>query len=295
MKNRGLVFTLVALTLTLTAVTIFIAHQNPSSSLSHGLPSPNGWDFFMQAGAKVTECDDYRKLDLDSLKSFVADNAAALTLVRTGLLHESCVVLDYEHGGTNILDGLPELKKLGTAFCAEVRLAELTGHPEDALRSCVDLLRFSDQCSRGGPLIHGMVGWAIESLAAGKLEELLPLWDATICRTASSALENFDTHRQTTSQFVQNESDWRKQTFPGLRHRWQDLLTIQSRWALDGSIAEKNSKRVKATRQLLFRFAARAYELEQGKRPIKATDLVPTYLKAVPSDPATGKPMELTP
>ena len=41
-------------------------------------------------------------------------------------------------------------------------------------------------------------------------------------------------------------------------------------------------------RALLAKYAARAYELEKGKRPESWNDLVPVYLKAIPKDPSSG-------
>jgi competence protein ComGC len=49
------------------------------------------------------------------------------------------------------------------------------------------------------------------------------------------------------------------------------------------------------TRQLLVALAARAYELDKGRRPASLTELVPDYLKAVPKDPASGTNLILTP
>jgi hypothetical protein len=41
-------------------------------------------------------------------------------------------------------------------------------------------------------------------------------------------------------------------------------------------------------RSLSLELAGRAFELENGKSPASAADLVPGYLTAVPRDPATG-------
>jgi hypothetical protein len=48
-------------------------------------------------------------------------------------------------------------------------------------------------------------------------------------------------------------------------------------------------------RQLLLDLASRAYELENGKRPLRAEDLVPSVLRAVPKDPETGTNLVLNP
>lgn len=42
-----------------------------------------------------------------------------------------------------------------------------------------------------------------------------------------------------------------------------------------------------------LRAAVRAYELNHGKLPVAARDLVPQYLKSIPFDPTTGKELPL--
>ena len=46
-------------------------------------------------------------------------------------------------------------------------------------------------------------------------------------------------------------------------------------------------------RRMRIHLAARAYELEHGKPPVAARDLVPQYLKSVPLDPATARELPL--
>jgi hypothetical protein len=44
------------------------------------------------------------------------------------------------------------------------------------------------------------------------------------------------------------------------------------------------------TRQTAVDLAARLYEVERGRRPNSAADLVPDYLPYVPGDPVSGAP-----
>ena len=48
-------------------------------------------------------------------------------------------------------------------------------------------------------------------------------------------------------------------------------------------------------RQLILDLATRTYELEHGKRPLRAEDLVPSVLRAIPKDPETGTNLVLNP
>jgi hypothetical protein len=49
------------------------------------------------------------------------------------------------------------------------------------------------------------------------------------------------------------------------------------------------------TRALAVQFAARAYELDNGRPPANIKYLVPGYLKTVPQDPATGQDLAYPP
>jgi hypothetical protein len=46
-------------------------------------------------------------------------------------------------------------------------------------------------------------------------------------------------------------------------------------------------------RRLMLVVASRAFELEKERKPLRASELVPVYLQALPVDPATGAALEL--
>jgi hypothetical protein len=56
---------------------------------------------------------------------------------------------------------------------------------------------------------------------------------------------------------------------------------------------KKYQARSREARLLMLMLAARAFEGERGRKPQRAVDLVPDYLRAVPLDPATQAPLRL--
>src|SRR5262245_21166679 len=63
------------------------------------LPSPNGYDDIVKAGAmQVVLQGDYRQLTEPELRQLVASNAPALALLRTGLSRECRVPVEASQG-----------------------------------------------------------------------------------------------------------------------------------------------------------------------------------------------------
>ena len=94
---------------------------------------------------------------------------------------------------------------------------------------------------------------------------------------------------------MQQERAWVRRAYPDIKYRWSELVESASFKKGIQKAEQKFKNQQSRTRQLLVDLAARAYELDKGRRPANLTDLVPDYLKAVPKDPASGKNLVLTP
>jgi len=94
---------------------------------------------------------------------------------------------------------------------------------------------------------------------------------------------------------LQQERDWLRRTYPGVRNELGRLVMHNTLNKAFQKGEEKFNKQLLKTRQLTIDLAARAYESEKGKPPASFADLVPDYLKAVPQDPATGTNMVYSP
>ena len=262
------------------------------------LPNPNGYDDLVKAGKMVTaDVGDYDKIDEAQLRELVATNAEALQLLRAGLSNQ-CRVPAQQFSQTNMENHLNELagfKKLAQVLAAEGRLAKMEGYPSEAARSYLDVFRFGTESARGGVLIDQMVGVAIEAIGVAHLQKLVDQLDAKSCRETAATLETLDSQGRTWQQVMQQERDWSRRAYPGVRY---ELVRLMSRNSLNKDFQkteEKFNKQQMKARQLTVALAARAYELEKGHPPASVADLVPDYLKTVPQNPITGTNLVYSP
>ena len=261
------------------------------------LPQPNGYDDLVKAGRMVSSNSwNFEQMTGEQLRETVAANAAALSLARAGLSNECGVPLQFSLAYLN--QHLPELagfKDLAQAFMAEGRLAEATGRYDNATRCYLDCMYLGNASARGGVLIDALVGLAIEKMGATSLQKIAGQLDAKSCREAAATLETFDGQRQSWAGILQQEHAWSRRTFPGIRYRLGELAMFSSVRKARQKAGEKYAEQEKNTRQLTMDLAARAYELEKGRRPASTADLVPDYLKAIPQDPFTGTNLVYSP
>ena len=136
-----------------------------------------------------------------------------------------------------------------------------------------------------------LVGIALEAIGTKHLQRLVPQLDAKSCKETVATLETVDSQKQTWNQVMQQERDWSRRTFPGIRYEIARLTTGRSLDAAFRSANQKFDAQQIKTRQLMIDLAARAYELDKGHPPANLTDLVPDYFKTIPLDPLTGTNM----
>jgi hypothetical protein len=253
------------------------------------LPNPNGYDEFVKAGQMVASItSDFDKMNERQLQTLADGNSNALQLVRSGLQMQCRVALDYSPDSSTLLDQLAGMKRLARAFVAEGKLAEMENHPNDAAKSYLDAVHFGNESARGGVLINELVGVAIEAIGTMNLTNLVSQLDANSCRETAATLEDLDSQRQTWNEFMQQENDWSRRTFTGIRYEYSRLMTRKSLLPAQAATARKFKQQQMRTRQLIINLAARAYELDKGKPPASLADLMPDYLKAIPQNPFTG-------
>ncbi|HKW28977.1 MAG TPA: hypothetical protein VJT54_06560 [Verrucomicrobiae bacterium] len=260
------------------------------------LPNPNGYENLVKAGNMVSnDFADYDELTSANLREMVNKDAGAFQIARTGLQQECRVTLDYSVTSSAHLDQLAALKRLAFAFVAEGRLAEMEKRPGDAAKSFLDTIRLGNASARGGVIIDQLVGTAIESIGVGNLQKLIEQLDAKSCRETAATLETLDSQRQTWNEVMQQERDWSRRTFPGIRNEIGRIAMRRTLQTAFKTAEEKFDAQIEKIRQLTIDLAARAYQLDKGHPPANLTDLVPDYLKAVPQDPLTGTNMVYSP
>ncbi len=261
------------------------------------LPNPNGYDDLVKAGEMVSSNSwNYEQLGGEPLRETVSANAGALALARTGLSHECRVPLQFSMAyATNHIHDLIALRSLAQAFAAEGRLAELNGRLDEAARSGLDMIRLGIEASRGGTMIDGMIGTAIESFGLKPLQNISGRLDARTCRETAASLETLEAQKPSWTDLVQQDNAWSRRTFPGIGYQLEKLVMFHPSGRPAKRPGQTFGEHEKETRQLILDLGARAYELEKGHRPANPGDLVPDYLKAVPEDPFTGTNLVCSP
>jgi len=255
------------------------------------VPSPNGYDDFVKAGEAVTDnVDDFAQLDHDSLRALVTTNAESLRLLRAGLTRQCAMPMD--SALTNLdLNQLGKMKRLVRLLTAEGRLREMDNRPANAAHSYTDAIRFGNEMSRGGFIIHRLVGIACEAIGCHALAKVVPELSREDSRIVLSELEKVDAGRVTWAEVRRNEKYYARYQ---LRNQLNPLMWVMGWWQTRPAIqkAETQHKIITTHERLVAgELALRCYQSEQGHPPAHLDDVVTKYLAQVPQDPFTGQPM----
>jgi hypothetical protein len=289
-NNRATLWLIAASLLAILIIAAIVLTWSAPAPAPAALPNPNGYVAFLEAAASVQKnTSDFPQMSQEELRTLVEGNTNALQTARSGLGEKAQVPVEYSVPYIeNHLPALAGIKLLAQAFLAEGKLAEMDHRPCDAAKSYLDAIRLGIECRRGGVLIDGLVGIAVESMGASQLQKLVATLDSKCCRALAHELETLDAQKPTWEQTLEQEHYWSRRTFPGLQYRLVELLTWNSSRAAKVKAQQRFKTQQMKTRKLLIGLAARAYESENAHRPAGISDLVPAYLKAIPQDPSTG-------
>jgi hypothetical protein len=257
------------------------------------LPNPNGYDDFMNAGRMlIGEPSDFPVWTNTQLAEFVAKNTNAFALIASGLKKETrAPPVRNEQQVQDLLTRLARFKQLAQALAAKARLAAEEGRSADAATISLDGIEFSQAIMRGGVMIEGLVGIASEAIAESQLARAITNLDASAARTVARRLIELDARAPSADEILQNERAFSR-SVGGVVTRLSALIQrVLRRDLLAAAYAKFKTRmnaRVLRRGELILQAGARAFELEKGRPPQAATELVPDYLPAVPTDPATG-------
>jgi hypothetical protein len=256
------------------------------------LPNPNGYDDFVAAAKVFIGGPDWRTLDTEGLRATVAQNAKALTLVRSGLTKQCRVVVQYEMGSeTNHLARLAEFKGLAQAFVAEGKLAEKEGRTNDATHSYLDCARYGEESVRGGLLIDKLVGVACETIGMEQLRSLLPSLEHDGLQAVQKGLVELHRNPEPAESFIKQDRSWARRRFGAYYTIVGRLAAYRSLRQNEQRFREKCDRSENAVRLMRTDMALRLYRLEKSSYPARLEELVPQYLDSVPIDPFSEKPL----
>jgi len=288
-RSRIVLVAVTALCVLALAVVCMVAWFRPALP---PLPNPNAYDDFAQAGKVLVSAEaleDYPAADENELRLAISTNTETFRLLRLGLTREYGFPMDrFQHDVGAVLEMLSSYKRLAQLLAADGRLAELEGRTNDAVASYVDAIKFGNEISRGGPLINCLVGIACEGIGCSSLAKLVPQLTPEQSRRVIAACQEIDAQQVSWDEVWRNERAfmWRQSRNPLL------LIATAAPMRPAKVRAEERIRRIKATVRLLAaELSIRCYQQEKGHPPARLDELVPKFLKAVPQDPFTGKPL----
>ena len=255
------------------------------------LPNPNGYDDFLKAGALVVgDVSSAPTFGLEELRTLMLTNAEPLRLLRLGLSRACSVPTDSFITNFSMSD-LGTLKGLAYVLVGEGRLAELENRPADATRSYLDAIRFGNEISRGGLVIHRLVGAACQFIGGSPLAKLAPRLGCDQSRPVIAELEKIDSDAVPWEQIWANEKRFRRYQ---LRGSVNPIMWIASWWQTRPALkrADERNQRIAARLRLLtVELALDCYRSEKGHGPAQLEQLVPVNLSRVPLDSFSGRPL----
>ena len=273
-------------------VLIYALWPGPKAAPPSPLPSPNGYDDFTKAGQLLNKISgDYRRMPKEELQSYVGTNQESLRLVRLGLERECQVPTEDSTARiqTRMLER-SSISELARLLLAQGRLAETEGRYQESAKSYLEVVRFGQSSSRGGLLAEKILGFIIENMGMTGLENVVGQLNAPSCRSTVNTLEKVDASSNPAEEYIKRDRQWARNA-PSWKDRIQAVWMSKSLFpyrAADEKFTAKLMATDQRRRLLMLKLASRAYELENGKRPSRAEDLVPSLLRAVPKDPETG-------
>lgn len=293
-RNRLIAFSIMAAPFVFLICLILFWTAEPLPPIAP-LPNPNGYADLVKAGQMVTnDTSDDESVDIGDLQRKVDNNSNALQLARSSLTQPCRVPLEFTQDFmSKHLNDLSSLKQLALALQSEGILAGRQNRFEDSARDYLDIFQLGNDVGRGGVLMDQLVGTALEAIAVSHLQKIADQLNRTACRDTTVALQHLDAQRSSWQQVVQQEDAWSRRAFPGIRNEVARIMTRRTLQASLQNARDKFNAQAEKTRQLTIALAARTYELEKGHHPASVADLVPEYLEAIPTDPVTGKEMDL--
>ena len=144
-------------------------------------------------------------------------------------------------------------------------------------------------------LIDGLVGLALEGNGHDGLRRLTASIDGPTCREVIKTLEILEAKKEPPEEFLRRDREQNRRNF-SVKERIGEMIESKSfdpSASVNASFLRLVKREQRKSGRLMIDLAARAFELEKGRRPQDAKELVPEYLKAVPKDPTTGADLAL--
>jgi hypothetical protein len=184
------------------------------------LPVPNAYDDYVEAGqlcrsagaATVTSIPGGRReayergVPLAQVHAVVERNRPALVRLRQGFKRQARnpILLSF----TVNFPELADFRSLARVLVSEGKLSERERRPNEAARSYLDCVRLGLDVERGGLLIHGLVGLAIQDIGLDHLNRVADRLDAPTAAAAAREMERLDRQAPTLAGTLRAEKEY---------------------------------------------------------------------------------------
>jgi hypothetical protein len=229
------------------------------------MPKPNGYDYFIRAGAAYVE--DSKGVDeltdrhdpvpgktkqypIAAKEAWLRQNAKAFQFLREGLKYPA-LHSPVRSGDSSIKYG--KFRDLARALMVESHVRAARGDWPGAAGSALDSLEFAYDLQRGGPLIAGLVGNAVQAISLREMYHISPHLNASAARQAAQRIEHLYAGRfpyfktlqeekwahQAEMLEMMNEKNWRFKLVPELSYPSRVIALLQ--WLAAASKSSSHS------------------------------------------------------
>lgn len=288
----------VALLLIGGAIAATVAASSARRSPAPKLPDPNGYDDFVKAGRMVKgewpAKGNLAKAPVPDVRAFVEANKAVLDLARIGLGSECMVPIENNSQGLEKHhEEIGPVRAVGRLLNGEGIVAEADGRIADAARAWLDEMALGQAVTQGGMGTDQAVGMAIQTPAIIGLRKIRDRLPAAQIPVILRELEAIDARRVPLEAVEARYDAWYRGTFNPFSRVILHYNGVEKAGKTgELAVVKQRSKVERDLHFLLAELAIHAYHEDKGSWPRSLKDLVPAYLKAVPIDPNTGKPVD---
>ena len=182
---------------------VFVVNNRPPNVYipTHKLPKDDGYDYFVRAGKMlgvIGPSSSSARLPnswtVPELKRYVISNSPALTMLRVGLKRQH-VIPAMRSLNLQFPDYFAQCRELARRLVDEGRYYRAIGSYGRAAESHLDCIEFGAAFARGGALIAGLVGIAIEAIGTHDFGQLLPKLNAHELERVARRLERIEARR----------------------------------------------------------------------------------------------------
>lgn len=268
-----------------------------NSTLFPALPSPNGYDDFLAAGSLLShQVGDAYQMDVEALRELIATNQASPRLFHLGLARTSSVhTAEFITNNAGLSTDLTATKRLAQFATAIGRLAELEGRTNDAVTAYLAGMRYGNEISHGGLVIHRLVGVACEAIARRHLKPVTTNLSVADTQEIIRALEKLETETVPYTEIEGNERLYMRQAAKNFSNPI-DLVKVW--WSARSMLKQAKVKHLDAVarrRLLIVELALRNYTTTHNRPPQLLVELTPDYVARVPLDPFTRQALGYRP